>query len=324
MSAPSMQERDMQYYFAPLEGLTDHIFRQLHHQYFPGVDRYYTPFFSPTIHRSLTPREARELPYAEANGFPLVPQLLTRVPEDFLWMAQVCKDRGYQEVNLNLGCPSGTVTAKGKGAGMLSDPESLDRFLDAIYQNAPLPVSIKTRIGVLSEQELPKLMDIYNQYPICELTIHPRVRKDFYDSPVNMQAFEYALHSSKNPVCYNGNLCTLDQIDAFSAAYPTVKAIMIGRGLIGDPGMLTEGGTTIPALEAFYNALMDHYIETFGGARNAMFRMKENWRFLLHRFDGSEKLGKRLRKTTDLEEFRSITQEIFHTLPLSPALRADW
>lgn len=314
----------MQYYFAPLEGLTDNIFRRLHHKYFPGTDRYYTPFFSPTVHRSLTPREARELPPADTNGFDLVPQLLTRVPEDFLWMASVCRDLGYTQVNLNLGCPSGTVTAKGKGAGMLADPDSLDWFLEAVYTSAPLPISIKTRIGVQSSDELPKLLDIYNRYPVCELTVHPRVRKDFYDAPVDMQAFEYALSNSKNPVCYNGNLCSMEQIESFSKAHPAVSAVMLGRGLIGDPGMLCPGGTSVASLEAFYGELMEHYIECFGGARNAMFRMKENWRYLLCRFEGSEKLGKRLRKTTDLQDFQSITNEIFRTLPLGKALDANW
>ena len=115
----------MQYYFAPMEGLTDSIYRRLHHRYFPGVDRYYMPFFSPTVHRSLTARESRELPAADSVSLTAVPQVLTKVPEDFLWAAQVCRDLGYAEVNLNIGCPSGTVVAKGKGSGMLRDRKHL-------------------------------------------------------------------------------------------------------------------------------------------------------------------------------------------------------
>ncbi len=314
----------MQYYFAPLEGLTDITYRRLHQQYFPGADRYYTPFFSPTVHRCLTPREARELPPADTIGSPTVPQLLTKVAEDFLWMAGQCRDLGYTEVNLNLGCPSGTVTAKGKGAGMLADPDALERFLDEVYAKAPVAISVKTRLGMNSSAEFPALMDIFNRYPIKELTVHPRVRKDFYDSPVDMQAFEYALENSKNPVCYNGNLCSLAQIEAFSRAYPTVGAVMVGRGLIGDPGMLTPGGTDIGTLEAFHDALLEEYLVVFGGSRNAMFRLKEHWRHLLCRFEGSEKLGKHLRKTTDIRVFRSVTKEIFHTLPLRKALEPNW
>ena len=137
----------MRYYFAPMEGLTDSIYRNLHHSLYPSVDQYYTPFLSPTVHRTLTQKEKREIPFAESLDFRVVPQLLTKNPQDFVWMAQQCADRGYKEINLNLGCPSGTVTAKGKGAGMLRDPDALDRFLDEIFQATPIEISIKTRIG---------------------------------------------------------------------------------------------------------------------------------------------------------------------------------
>ena len=305
----------MRYYFAPMEGLTDSIYRRLHHTYFSGVDRYYMPFLSPTIHRSLTHKEDRELPPAESEAFIAVPQLLTKVPEDFLWAAQVCQDRGYEEVNLNVGCPSGTVVSKGKGSGMLRNPEDLDRFLDAVFSGSPLPVSVKTRLGLESPEEFPALMEIFNRYPIRELTIHPRVRKQFYNGSVDMEMFRYAAQVSKNPLCYNGDLTSMADIQAICEEFPRIDAVMIGRGLVADPGMLC-GGTDVKALEEFMNALLEEYTAAFGGSRNAMFRLKENWGFLHARFDGIDKLWKRLRKTTDLQEYKSITAEIFHTLPL--------
>lgn len=314
----------MNVYFAPLEGLTDSIYRRLHHKYFPGIDRYFTPFFSPTVHRFLTPREERELPMADQVPFCVVPQLLTKNAEDFLWMAQVCRDRGYEEVNLNLGCPSGTVVSKGKGSGMLSDPEGLNRFLEEVFSRSVIPVSVKTRLGVNDPEEFVRLLEVFNTYPIRELTVHPRIRKDFYKDPVRMQGLEYALEHGRNPICYNGDLCSRRQADAFRQQYPKIGAVMIGRGLIGDPGMLQPGGTDVKALEDFYAELLEEYLVAFGGSRNAMFRLKENWRYLLCRFQGSEKLGKQLRKTTDLNEYRSITARIFHTLPLREELEPDW
>lgn len=314
----------MQYYFAPLEGLTDSIYRKLHHTFFPGVGRYYTPFFSPTVHRMLTPREARELPQADTVDFPVVPQLLTKVPEDFLWMAGVCRDLGYEEVNLNLGCPSGTVTSKGKGAGMLRDLDRLDAFLDSIFSATPLPISVKTRIGFETPEEFQCILPIYNRYPIRELTIHPRVRTAFYNGPINMDSFCWAMQVSKAPVCYNGSLCTKGQISAVCDTYPKVSAVMLGRGLIADPGLLTPGGTTSSALEHFHDALLEEYIRAFGSRRNAMFRMKENWRYWLCKFQNSEKLGKRLQKTTDISEYSAITWEIFHALPMQDNLCPDW
>lgn len=314
----------MRYYFAPLEGLTDCYYRSLHHKYFGGVDRYYMPFISPTMHRTLTAKESRDLPPADSVGFDVVPQILTKVPEDFLWAAEQCRDRGYAEVNLNMGCPSGTVVAKGKGAGMLADVDGLDRFLEAVFEKTPLPVSVKTRLGMEKPDEFPAILEVFNRYPIKELTIHPRVRKAFYKGSVQLDSFRFALDNSKSPVCYNGNLCSLEHIRSFSEEFPQVQAVMIGRGLIGDPGMLTSGGTDLKTLEAFMNELLEVYTAEFGGVRNAMFRLKENWSYLRFRFEGGEKLWKRLRKTTDLNEYKSITAEIFHTLPLKPHMESDW
>ena len=305
----------MRYYFAPMESLTDSIYRRLHHKYFPGVDRYYMPFLSPTIHRQLTHKEDRELPLADSVPFAAVPQVLTKVPEDFLWAAEVCRDRGYDEVNLNIGCPSGTVVSKGKGSGMLRDAAALDKFLEAVFAASPLPISVKTRLGLEKSEEFPAILEVLNRYPIKELTVHPRVRKQFYDGSVDMDMFDYAVQNSTNPLCYNGDILSLEQAAVLQETYPQIQSVMIGRGLIADPGMLS-GGTGKAALEGFMNELMAVYEVEFGGSRNAIFRLKENWGFLHNRFEGCDKLWKRLRKTTDAAEFKAISAEIFHTLSL--------
>ena len=313
----------MRYYFAPMEGITDATFRRLHHKYFPGVDRYYMPFISPTIHRCLTNREARELPKADSVDFTAIPQLLGKNPEDMLWAIQVCADLGYPEVNINLGCPSGTVVSKGKGSGMLADPDSLDAFLDAIYSRAVLPVSLKTRIGLTSPEEFPKILEIYNRYPVCELTVHPRVRKEFYNGTCDLDAFQYALVHSRAPLCYNGNLNSLADIQTFSERFPAVDSVMIGRALVANPGMLS-GGTTREALASYLEEMSQTYCVLFGSKRNAIYRMKENWHFLTALFDGCEKQWKALRKTTDYDTFCAIAGEIIHTLPMRGEIEPNW
>ena len=314
----------MQYYAAPMEGITDSIYRRLHHKYFPGVDRYYTPFFSPTIHRSLTGREARELPEANELDVTVIPQLLTKNAEDFIWMAGVCKERGYAEVNLNLGCPSGTVTAKGKGSGMLRDLEALEQFLSRIFEATSLPISVKTRIGYADTEEFPQLLSIFNRFPIQELIIHPRVRNAFYNGPVDIEAFQYAAMHSNAKLCYNGNLCTRENIHVFNEQFPNIESVMVGRGLIGDPGMFTPGGTKADILECFLEELLEEYALHFGGVRNAMFRLKENWRYLFCLFKPDIKLQKRLRKAVDISEYNAVTREILHNLPLQNQLTPDW
>ena len=281
------------------------------------------PFISPTMHRCLTKRESRELPPADSVPFRAVPQLLGKNLSDMLWAVDVCRDLGYDEVNINLGCPSGTVVSKGKGSGMLQDPDALDEFLDGLYAGASLPISLKTRIGLNEPEEFPRLLEIYNQYPVKELTIHPRVRKAFYKGACDREMFRYAVQNSRNPLCYNGSINHRSDIDALRLDFPSVDSVMIGRGLIADPGLLC-GGTGKAPLQAFMDEMMETYSVIFGSRRNAIFRMKENWHFLITLFEGSEKAWKALRKTTDYDTFCAITREIFDTLPLRSEAKVEW
>lgn len=305
----------MKIYYAPMEGITDATFRRLHHKYFPGIDRYYMPFISPTIHRCFTHREAREVPPADSVDFAAVPQLLGKNAQDMAWAVEQCAALGYPEVNLNFGCPSGTVVAKSKGSGMLADPDGLNRFLEELFSLTSHPISVKTRIGLTDPEEFPRILEIYNQYPIVELTVHPRVRKAFYKGSVNTEMFRYAAEHAKMPLCYNGDICSLEDISAIEAQFPRVESVMVGRALVGNPGLFS-GGTKPETLDAFLDELLETYCEVFGSRKNTMFRLKEHWFYLLKLFEGSEKLGKQLRKTTDYDTFRQLKREIIYTLPI--------
>lgn len=312
----------MRIYFAPLEGLTDEAHRRIHHKYFPGIDRYYMPFLSPTQTHKLSPREVRELPPCRED-LTAIPQLLTKSVDDFLWAAERCAERGYQEVNLNVGCPSGTVVAKGKGAGMLSDLQSLARFLDEVFARCSLRISVKTRLGIESAEEFPAILECFNRYPISELTVHPRVRRQFYKGGVSLEAFRYALEHSKAPLCYNGDICTCEDLQNLQAQFPVLQAAMIGRGLIGNPAMLS-GSPDGKTLYAYHEELLEEYCRIFGNAHNAVCRMKEHWHMLISLFENSEKHGKQLRKCTNFDQFRAIATEILTQLPLRRETEAVW
>ncbi len=310
----------MQFYFAPMEGITGHLFRQLHHRYFPGIDRYYTPFYSPSQEHSFTRKAFLDLLPEHNEGLNIVPQLLTRRAEDFLWAAERLADFGYREVNLNLGCPSGTVTAKGKGSGFLAFPEELDRFLEAVFSRCALPISVKTRLGVTDPGEFPALLDIYNQYPMTELIIHPRVRTDFYKGRARTEDFAAALGASKNPVCYNGDITTAASYETLVGRFLGLNAVMIGRGLVGNPALVRQlqggPGPGRDELRVFHDALYEQYAAVFGSRRNASLRMKEFWFYLIHLFSGADRHAKALRKAADAPAFERAAAAIFHDLPL--------
>ncbi len=307
--------------FAPLDGITKIVYRRVWHKYFGGADRYFIPFFSPTSHHIITPRDLREIDFAANAPLPSVPQVMAKDPEDFLWACQVLKDMGYTEVNLNLGCPSGTVTAKGKGSGFLAHPDALAAFFDRVFAQNPLPVSVKTRLGYETAEEFAGLMDIYDRYPIACLTIHPRVRKEKYKGPIHMDVFEAVLKRSRNPVCYNGDLRTVGEVRALEGRFPALDRVMIGRGLVADPALarkLRGGRATDKAeLTAFLEELYQSYTDFYQGqVPTAAQRMREVWFYLIHLFDDAEKLNKQLRRFRTPGEYQQIQSEILASCPL--------
>ena len=301
-----------QFYFAPLEGITTYIYRNLHHQWFGGMDKYFTPFVSPTSNRDFKSRAKKDVIPEHNMDIPVVPQILSNRSDEFLYTAERLAEYGYTEINLNLGCPSGTVVSKGRGSGFLTDLDGMDRFLYDIYENCPVPLSVKTRIGRYEPEEFTEILKIYNKYPIHELTIHPRVRDDFYKNIPNWDVFEYALEHSTNPVCYNGDLCTFEDYERFCERFPTVDRIMIGRGLIGNPGLVHEIQTGEPVrleeVSGFMWALKEAYQECMAD-NPVLFKMKEIWVYLAELYPQGEQLWKKMKKVRRLSDYENIMRE---------------
>lgn len=318
----------MRYYCAPMEGVTGLHFRLAQHQFFGGVDKYVMPFFYPSQHHVFGRRDRLEVSPEQNEGLPVVPQVITKHAEDFLWAVGELADMGYREVNLNLGCPSGTVFAKGRGAGFLVFPDALDAFLEEVFTHATVPISIKTRLGVSHPDEFSRLLEIYNKYPICELTIHPRVREDFYKNHANRAVFATAMGESKNPLCYNGDLFTATHCKEIAQQFPTLDCVMVGRGLIADPGLIAKakGGSAFSkaTYEGFHDALFHRYTVAFGHEGSAMQRMKEYWFYHSHLFRNCNKHLKALRKSPNPQVFRSHVAAIFRDLELRDEVDVCW
>lgn len=325
----------MQYYFAPMEGLTDAVCRRTHCRFYPGegqADRYYLPFVSPTKENALNPRKQRDLLPENNEGVPAIPQVLCKDAAVFLRFAKDLAAMGYREVNLNLGCPSGTVVAKGKGAGMLRDPDALDYFLDQVFSGSPeIKVSVKTRLGLRDPEEFDEILAVLDRYPICELTIHPRTQKAFYVGPVNLPVFERALAHTHLPVCYNGSLATAAGCQAFGAQHPSVKALMLGRGLIANPALLRQLRGGAPAdrttMQAYFTALYEEYARVFDSQKNAVRRMKNFWFYAFAMFAGPEKerFEKQMKRVSEPWEYTALCNQVFTRLAFScDADAAQW
>ena len=307
-------------YLAPLEGVTDSIFRNTFAKYYGGIDKYFTPFLSPTSTFKFTTREFKDIDPEKNDITTTVPQLLTNKAEHFLWATHEIASLGFKEINFNLGCPSGTVVAKKKGSGLLYYPEELDKMLYEIFSGLKddVQISIKTRLGKLEPEEFYEILDIYNKYPVSELTIHPRVQKDFYREPIHPEFFEYALGHSKVPLVFNGDIKTLSDIEGTFAKYPAIDAVMLGRGLISNPSLALEyknvGKDNTPDFDifkAFHNELLVQYIDVLSGEKPVLHRMKEFWFYWEQAFPGKEKEIKKLRKSNRIEEYKSYINGLF-------------
>lgn len=313
----------MKIYFAPMEGITGYVYRNAHHQYYHGVDQYFTPFISPGQTKKLTPRELNDVIPEHNKDICVVPQILTNHEEDFIWAAGKLKEMGYGEVNLNLGCPSGTVVSKNRGSGFLAFPVRLERFLDTVsreLEQMEMKLSVKTRIGKTDEEEFGDLLRIFNRYELEKLIIHPRLQTDYYRNHPNMEVFRMAVKESRNPVCYNGDLFSPADIEAFQEQFPEVKELMLGRGLLTNPElhrMINGEEMDGKRLKAFHDAVLNGYRQVIQGDKNVLFKMKELWFYLGNAFEDSKKQVKKIKKTQHMTDYQMEVEQLFSSCTLA-------
>lgn len=305
---------------APMEGVTGSVFRRVHAECFGVLDRYYTPFVAPP-HAGSTfgGRAAREVDPERNRGLDVIPQLLTKDADEFVYAAGLLAEMGYREVNLNLGCPSGTVFNKGKGSGFLRDPEALDAFLGEACARSPLPVSVKTRLGVSDDAEFGRILDAYCAHPLAELIVHPRVREDFYKGAPRWEPYGEALARAPFPVAYNGDIFAPEDLEALLSAYPATRHVMVGRGVLTNPALprqLRGGGPMTPEeLHAFHDRLFGAYEAEIGG--NAVYRLKEWWAYARYAFADPVAVHRAVRKARRVEDYRAAAEQVFRSEPLA-------
>ncbi len=359
----------MDLYMAPMEGVTGYIYRNTHHAFFSGqdkiIDKYFTPFVVATYTRKLKSRERIDILPENNRGLNgemhVVPQILTNRSDEMLHMACVMAGMGYREINLNLGCPVRTVTSKGKGSGFLQYPEALSRFLDEVYSELDrkaasggeaLRLSVKTRIGFENPEEAAALMKIFSQFPVSELIIHPRTTKEGYAGFPHVDVFAdiFREYAGRMRLIYNGNIFSGHDYALITSLMPSLSGVMLGRGLISDPGLArfirTGNAITAEELRTFCQALLDAYKEEYltpgrgsAGEQVLVNRMKELWFYMGNLFSGSRSLVagtkapegekkpgvygdfslhiKNVRKAGNVREYESAVRMLFANCPIT-------
>ena len=320
-------------YQAPLEGISGYIYRNAINDIFGGVDKYFAPFICPYEKRIITDKEIRQLKPQNNRNIKLVPQIMTTDAKAFKELTKrLHEDFGYEEFDLNMGCPSQTVVSKGRGAGFLADPLKLDDFLQDIFEDNSFKISVKTRLGMKDKEEFIKLLEIYNKYPLCELIVHPRVREEFYKGEPHYDSFEYALNNSRNRLVYNGNIgpCAAEihkngpLQGILERAVKEEMPLMIGRGMVANPAIYRQlkGGAAASKeeLRAFLNRLKEDYSEAFYGEKPVLYKLKETWAFMgpyyEQYYELPHKLCKKVMKAGRISEYNAIENEIFTVLDL--------
>ena len=292
----------MKIYFAPMEGVTDGILRQAHARIFGGIDVYCLPFHKLNQTLSLLTREKRDISPEENEGLNILPQALTRDPEQLSAWLYYVSECGYASADLNIGCPSPTVTKRGRGSGMLRDPDGLRSFMDRVFSNTlPVSLSVKTRIGYDSAEEWPGILDVLADYPLAHVAIHLRTTHEQYTGNTHPEAFELALQRGVSHPVWNGDLRTAEDVSKIRERFPAVEAVMIGRGLLADPALARRirGGPEASREElwTWYTTLYEGWRERFD-VTIALGRIKK-----LMEWPGEGDIRKKrlLRRATDIE-----------------------
>lgn len=297
----------MDLYLAPMEEVTGYVFRNVSAKFFGGVDKYFTPFITPSQKRILKTRDGREINPEHNSGLNVVPQILTKDTVGFGELAAYLGTLGYHELNINLGCPSNTVAGKGKGSGMLRNPADVRKFLDGVFDGPDtvfrefpdMKISVKTRLGYDSDTDFDELLEVYNDFPISELVIHPRIQKDFYKGALRMDVFRAYADKVKAPLCYNGDITDVSSFERISGEFPSLDSAMIGRGAVANPAIFREIRTGRKAdtkeMTEFIKALYEEYSSEFGPS-DAVFKMKEVWSYFHVNFPDSERELRKIQK----------------------------
>lgn len=303
---------------APLQGVTDRVFRTVFSRHFSGLDAAVAPFISARRERRLKPSQLTALLPENNPGLPVVPQIMGNDPDDFIALARVLADLGHATLNWNLGCPFPMVVKKMRGCGLLGHPERIEAFLERVVPRISSRLSIKTRLGLQSAAELLGLMPIFNRFPLAEVIIHSRLGSQRYSGQPDLAAFAECLARCAHPVVYNGDLHTLEAYRQISRRFPTVNRWMLGRGVVANPFLPAmiktgedRGVDELQRLRCFHDDLFSGYQGVFAGPGHLLDRMKGFWYYFSQTFENSRRIMKKIHRLKQPEDYRAVVDRFF-------------
>ena len=297
-----MSETKIPVFAAPLQGVTDNVWRMAQHEVFGSVDAYYAPFMR-VEHGEIRRKDLRDVEPERNASTTLIPQILACQRDHALMMVNALQQMGYRRIDINLGCPFPPIALHRKGSGMLAYPELAEELFKALATVEVVEYSVKMRLGWDGNEQWRDILPLMDIIKPVHITVHPRIGKQQYKGELDIEQFEALLAASPWPVVYNGGLRTVEDIEQTTSRYPNLAAVMVGSGLAANPGMLTPD-VTPDDYRRFHDLLVDGYSEQLNGGEAQLVRhLQDIWQTFLP--GTSHKLFKAIRKSRTLDQYQS-------------------
>ena len=316
------KESDFKIYFAPLQESTDYNYRSAHAKFFGGVDKYFAPYIVRQNDGTVKTSHLRDIKPENNQEYPFVPQILAGNSADFIFLAQLLQDNGYDEVNWNLGCPYPMVTNKGLGSGLLPHPDRIKSILEASLPQINCKISVKMRTGLQSHDEIFQIIDVLNEFPLSEIILHPRFGKQLYRGEADENVFTEVHKMLTHSLVYNGDIESAENLNRLNLLFGDITTWMIGRGILKNPflPLLLKGGC-LPEIEQqviimrnFHNEIFLKYSNFLNGSSHILMRMEKFWSYFSFAFPDQHKTFKRIKKASNLVKYEAAVNENFQRL----------
>ena len=303
---------------SPLQGFTDFRFRNAFHHYFGGIDTFYAPYIRLNGKLKIKQSYQNDLLLENNSTLEVIPQVITNDPDEFLYVAKYVQSLGYKELNWNLGCPYPMVTKSGMGSGLICNPARIDEVLHKAHNETDILVSMKMRMGYENSQEILAAFPTLDKYPLKNIAIHARIGKQLYKGPVDLEAFEKCISSTKHKLYYNGDITSVAAFKKIQERFPSIDHFMIGRGLIADPflpQMIKEDTTEYPKnrwkiCSEFHDTIYNQYDEYLSGPTPIKMKMLGFWEFFSQSFPNPQKTFKAIKKAGNPKKYQQAVAGI--------------